>query len=52
MTAEEFLKEQGIDLNQTALLSVIDGYMRQPDLCSLMEEFAKIKVKESQEDYL
>jgi hypothetical protein len=50
MTPEEFLNEQGMDLNQTALLSVIDGYMRQPDLCVLMNQFAEIKVKESQED--
>jgi hypothetical protein len=52
MTPEEFLKEQGIDLNQTALLTIVDGFMRQPDLCALMNKFAEIKVKESQEDYL
>ena len=46
MTPEEFLKEQGIDLNQTALLTVIDGFMRQPDLCNLMNQYADIKVKE------
>ena len=50
MTPEEFLKEQGIDLNQTALLTVIDGYMRQPDLCALMNQFAEIKLKENQGD--
>ena len=52
MTPEEFLKEQGIDLNQTTLLCVIDGYMRQPDLITLMNQFAEIKVKESQEECL
>lgn len=52
MTALEFLEEQGIDLNQSALLCVIDGYMRQPDLCSLMELYAEVKIKESQEEYL
>jgi hypothetical protein len=49
MTPEEFLKEKGIDLNQTALLTVIDGFMRQPDLCDLMKQFAEIKVKEKEE---
>lgn len=48
MTALEFLEEQGIDLNQTALVCVIDGYMRQPDLCSLMELYAEVKVKEKE----
>ena len=50
MTPEDFLKEQGIDLRQTALLTVIDGFMRQPDLCALMNQFAEIKVKENRED--
>lgn len=52
MTPEKFLEEQGIDLKQTALLCVIDGFMRQPDLCALLNQFAEIKVKESQEDCL
>jgi hypothetical protein len=39
MTAKEFLESEGIDLNKTAFLTVVDGYMRQPDLCVLMEKF-------------
>lgn len=41
ISAEEYLKEQGIELNATSLICFIDGYMRQPDLCVLMENYAK-----------
>jgi hypothetical protein len=39
MTAKEFLESEGIDLKKTALITVIDDCMRQPDLCVLMEKF-------------
>ena len=42
MTAKEFLESKGIDLNTTALFCVIDGYVRQPDLCLLLQEFVEI----------
>jgi len=41
ISAKEYLKEQGIELNATSLICFIDGYMRQPDLCLLMENYAK-----------
>jgi hypothetical protein len=41
LTAKEYLKEQGIELNATTLICFIEGYMRQPDLCVLMENYAK-----------
>jgi hypothetical protein len=41
ITAKEYLKEQGIELNATTLICYVDGYMRQPDLCLLMENYAK-----------
>ncbi len=45
----QFLNDKGIQLNTTCLNTVIDGFMRQPDLCGLLDEFAKIKVKEFQD---
>lgn len=35
----EFLNSKGISLETTAFVSVIDGYMRQPDICALVDEF-------------
>ena len=46
MNAAEFLESTGIKLNTTSLYTIIDGYVRQPDLCLLMEEYAKIKIQE------
>jgi hypothetical protein len=46
MTAVEFLETKGINLNTTSLYTILDGYVRQPDLCLLMEEYAKIKILE------
>lgn len=46
INAVSFLKGIGISLNTTALVTIIDGYMRQPDLVYIMEEYANIKVKE------
>lgn len=47
MKAHEFLQEAGINLFQTALFTIIDGCVRQPDLCWLMECYAKAKVAEA-----
>lgn len=41
ISAKEYLEEQGIELNATTLICFVDGYMRQPDLCLLMENYAK-----------
>lgn len=46
MTPKQFLSAHGIDLNKTALLTEIGGYLRQPDLCWLLDEYAKEKFKE------
>lgn len=46
MNAEQFLESKGMKLNTTAILTIVDSYMRQPDLCALMEEYAKLKIKE------
>jgi hypothetical protein len=46
MSAEEFLQANGIDLHTTAFSTVIDGYMRQPDLITLMDTYAAQKIKE------
>lgn len=46
MSAEEFLQANGIDLRTTAFSTVIDGYMRQPDLITLMDTYAAQKIKE------
>ena len=52
MTAKDYLNEKGINLMQTALFVVIDEAVRQPDLCYLMEEYAKIKVEEYKQSNL
>lgn len=46
ITAKEFLEAQGINLNTTSLFTVIDGYVRQPDLCLLLETYSKFKIIE------
>jgi hypothetical protein len=46
MTAKEFLEANGIDLNTTVFSTVIDGYMRQPDLTTLMDAYANHKIEE------
>ena len=46
MTSVDFLESKGINLNTTSLYTIIDGFVRQPDLCLLMEEYAKIKIQE------
>lgn len=46
ITPESFLESKGMKLDTTAILSIVDSYMRQPDLCALLEEYAKIKIKE------
>lgn len=46
MTAAQFLESKGLNLNTTSIVTVIDGYLRQPDLCLLMEEYAKLKIQE------
>jgi hypothetical protein len=46
MTAQEFLEAKGMNLESTALLTMMDGFMRQPDLCMIMEQYARYKIKE------
>jgi hypothetical protein len=52
LSAQEYLKQQGIELNATTLICYIDGYMRQPNLCLLMENYAKhiLEQKQPQKD--
>ena len=52
MKAQEYLKELGINLSLTTLLSVIDGAIRQPDFCHLMEEYANYKIEEYKKSQL
>ena len=46
MKAEQFLQANGIDLNTTVFSTLIDGYMRQPDLITLMDTYAAQKIHE------
>lgn len=46
MSAEQFLEKRGIDLNTTIFSTLIDGYMRMPDLTALMDDYAAFKIKE------
>jgi hypothetical protein len=46
LTPELFLAMQGIELESTVLNTFIDGCVRQPNLCNLMEEYAKMKISE------
>jgi hypothetical protein len=46
MTAEQFLQANGIDLNTTVFSTLIDGFMRQPDLITLMDSYAAQKIRE------
>jgi hypothetical protein len=38
-SAKEYLESQGIKLETTAVITLIDGFLRQPDLCMLMENY-------------
>lgn len=38
---EEFLLDYGIEMQKTTLITVIDGYMKQPSLSYLMKEYSK-----------
>ncbi len=46
LTAEKFLNDNGMELQKTQLLSFIDGCMRSPNLCALMEQYHEAKLKE------
>jgi hypothetical protein len=46
MTAKEFLEQNNINLHTTVFSTVIDGYMRQPDLTTLLDAYADHKIKE------
>jgi len=43
-SAKDYLESQGINLNTTALITCIDGYLRQPNVCSLMENYHLFKL--------
>ena len=47
MDAENFLASKGIDPKNTTLICYIGGAMRQPLLINLMEEYAYLKVLQS-----
>lgn len=46
MNAQEFLTYKGIELQNTTLITYLDGALRQPDLLELMEEYSRVKIKE------
>lgn len=46
MNAESYLKTLGIELEKTTLVVNIDGVNRQPDLCEIMEDYAKKKFEQ------
>jgi len=46
ITAKDFLEMKGIELNKCAFLCVIDDYMRQPNICMLLDEYHSIKLSE------
>lgn len=47
MNAEQFLALKGIKTQNTTLICYINGAMRQPILINLMEEYAYLKVLQS-----
>jgi len=46
LTPESFLESEGINLNACQFLAYIEGYMRSPNICWLMEEYHKRKLNE------
>lgn len=40
MSPEEYLKEHGIDMEKTVLITYIDGVVRNPSLIALMQGYA------------
>jgi hypothetical protein len=51
LTPREFLESKGIDLNTTALFCAMEGFVRQPDLCILLEQYYEEKSKSNQVVY-
>ena len=45
-TVKQFLSMEGIDLEKTTLVCYVDGHMRQPDLCHLIEKYSTLRLKE------
>jgi len=46
ITPKDFLEMNGIKLEKCAFLCVIDDYMRQPNICMLLDEYHSIKLSE------
>ncbi len=46
LTATEYLESLGMKLETTSLLTVTDGFMRQPDLLHILDGFAVKKMEE------
>ncbi len=46
ITVEQYLNSKEIYLDKTTLVCFIDGAMRQPDLCKLIEDYAALKITE------
>lgn len=46
MNAKQFLEFKGILLQNTTLITYLEGALRQPDLLELLEEYSRIKIKE------
>jgi len=47
LTAKEYLESLGIKQKTTAVISLIDGCLRQPDLILLLENYSQLKLQES-----
>lgn len=47
LTPEKFLNDLGITLNATSLICYIDNFMRQPNLCELLEKYHNAKLNEN-----
>ena len=50
LTPEKYLAEQGIEIDKTVLISFVDNIIRNPNLLSIMEDYANRKVMEDISD--
>lgn len=49
LTAKTYLETLDIQTENTILMTVIEGHLREPNLLLLMEDYAKLKIAEYRE---
>lgn len=46
MDPKQYLESLGINTSNSVLVAFVDGTIRNPDICVLLESYANLKIKE------